>query len=790
MGFKFAARTLLELGKELISTDEVALYELIKNSIDAKSSVVAIVFHIVLQHSHYKESLEALKKGKSPKDVISAIERHLLLDSSQETRDQFLADLESEAADRASLKIGLQKAYTEYNWIEIRDEGHGMSLDELDEVYLTVGTRSRREENINGANYLGDKGVGRLSAMRLGDLLHVKTSRRGERRLNILSIDWTLFGHDASGQVGDIDVQPKRGELKIDTSAHGTVIRVSSLTGDWSRTRVTELLTGPIARMVDPFVPGRGNELIHVTHNETRILVPSIPLQLLKSAHAECHVKLTFDGDEPVFSGTVNYRLRNAQHKVSARGAEIYSLAQHLVKRKGKLGNAAVEYTPISSESLQELGPFEVDVYWYNRAVVEAISGLTEKKSQTKEQIAQWAGGPMLYRHGFRVLPYGDPDDDWLEMDKRAFAQSGFKLNRQQVIGRISIHSAHTALSEQTNREGLIQSDAADALKTLMIWLMHVEMRNLINEADEIERLKASADLQESLGEFHLAEQKVESSLVQLSANVPQSSRPALERVQNSVHTLIQKCAETIGKTEKALSDATDEREKFVYLAGLGLMTEFIFHELDRSLRHALSIIKDVRKQTPRSSTLMGLEEQLVTLHKRVSAFDELTGEKRQTKTKFELNDLVQSVIASHSREFERHQIEAAFTPGTPYEIKAVKGMMIQILENLVANSCYWLKQQMKYEPGFEPKIYFEVDKRGKTLTVSDNGPGVDPERRERIFKPFVTTKPPGQGRGLGLYISREVAEYHNWALRMGEEVGEYRDGRLNSFILNFGGQE
>lgn len=186
----------------------------------------------------------------------------------------------------------------------------------------------------------------------------------------------------------------------------------------------------------------------------------------------------------------------------------------------------------------------------------------------------------------------------------------------------------------------------------------------------------------------------------------------------------------------------------------------------------------------------MGLEEQLVTLHKRVSAFDELTGEKRQTKTKFELNELVQSVLASHSREFERHQITAIFTPGAPYEIKAVKGMMIQILENLVANSCYWLKQQAKYEPGFKPAIHFEVDKRRKTLTVSDNGPGVDPARRERIFKPFVTTKPPGQGRGLGLYISREVAEYHNWTLEMGEEVGEYRDGRLNSFVLNFGGQE
>ena len=61
----------------------------------------------------------------------------------------------------------------------------------------------------------------------------------------------------------------------------------------------------------------------------------------------------------------------------------------------------------------------------------------------------------MLYRHGFRVLPFGDPDDDWISLDKRAFGSSGFKLNRQQVFGRIRIETPHRYLSEQTNREGL-----------------------------------------------------------------------------------------------------------------------------------------------------------------------------------------------------------------------------------------------------------------------------------------------------------------------------------------------
>lgn len=71
----------------------------------------------------------------------------------------------------------------------------------------------------------------------------------------------------------------------------------------------------------------------------------------------------------------------------------------------------------------------------------------------------------MLYRHGFRILPLWEPKDDWLALDRNAFGESGFKLNRQQVLGRVLIHSSHLALSEQTNRQGLTGPDAESALR-------------------------------------------------------------------------------------------------------------------------------------------------------------------------------------------------------------------------------------------------------------------------------------------------------------------------------------
>jgi predicted P-loop ATPase len=59
--------------------------------------------------------------------------------------------------------------------------------------------------------------------------------------------------------------------------------------------------------------------------------------------------------------------------------------------------------------------------YWFNRSLLTAAEGVPDYK-QVQELIRGWAGGLMVYRDGFRVNPYGDPDDDWLDLDRKALA--------------------------------------------------------------------------------------------------------------------------------------------------------------------------------------------------------------------------------------------------------------------------------------------------------------------------------------------------------------------------------
>ena len=777
MNFTFAARTVLELGRELISSDEVALYELIKNAVDAQSPRVEIAVNVELPHAAYQEARAQVEEEEKGPPLVLDFIRRSMVNSDSAYSLALLEDLEDIRSKKVFLGR-LKKFYDESNFIEVRDTGHGMSYDELSDVFLRIGTPSRRKENIAGARHLGDKGIGRLSAMRLGDMLQVKTSRSKERYWNLLDIDWAKFSHDDDVDVDAIEIEPEVGDEKATPDEHGTTIRISALSSNWDLARFSDILQGKISRMVDPFEPGLANRLIVARHNGTRVQIPSVPKSLLHAAHAECHAEFRMVDGVPVLKGEINYRYRQRKRRIDAQGPDIYSLAQSAVKRRAKRGHAAFKLVAIRPSALKRLGDFKFDLYWYNRRVVTAVEGLTNNNTETRREISYWSGGPMLYRYGFRILPYGEPKDDWIALDQTAFGESGFKLNRQQVIGRVLLQTPHSALREQTNREGLIVSDTSDALTKILLWIVHVEMRGLINEADEIERIERREAEQQDTKSVLQTQARVKAALDRLRKKVGGTADKQIGALTRSVDSLTDQSQGLVKRMEAVIEEADEEREKFVYLAGIGLMTEFIFHELERAVAYTLDMVS---RGGMKHATLDSLREQLKTLHKRIAAFDELTGEKRQRRSTFDLSELVSTVIENHSREFARHGIKIEFdSPSQPYIIKAVRGMMIQILENLIVNAAYWLKQQIRFEPEFEPSLTITIDSKNRSLTIEDNGPGVTEDRHERIFQPFITTKPTGQGRGLGLYIARDMAEYHNWNLYMDDEVGRVREGRLN----------
>ncbi len=83
-------------------------------------------------------------------------------------------------------------------------------------------------------------------------------------------------------------------------------------------------------------------------------------------------------------------------------------------------------------------------------------------------------------------------------------------------------------------------------------------------------------------------------------------------------------------------------------------------------------------------------------------------------------------------------------------------------------------------KPQFIVRTHFQKDQEMVCIEIEDNGPGMDEEIRKRIFEPFYTTKPVGEGTGLGLSVSYFIiTESHN-----GEMVVESQPGLGTKFII------
>jgi hypothetical protein len=108
VSFRFAARTMLELGKELISSDEVALYELIKNGIDAGSPRIEVIARVVLPYRAYAAALENLDEGVPSHKVLTDIRTALLPGAPPDRNSSFMSTLDASAGRPLRLRAALK----------------------------------------------------------------------------------------------------------------------------------------------------------------------------------------------------------------------------------------------------------------------------------------------------------------------------------------------------------------------------------------------------------------------------------------------------------------------------------------------------------------------------------------------------------------------------------------------------------------------------------------------------------------------------------------------------------
>ncbi len=777
--FKVTARTVLELGSELISSDIIAFYELIKNSFDAGTqNGVEVRFNIVLRRNVY---LSLCARVSQPGENL------------QKVRDAALESLNSDAsvAGLAAARELLQKATSlpkltsalekvqRLSTIVVADTGTGMSLVDLTENFLVIGTASRKREvdkalarGDQKAPFLGEKGIGRLSAMRLGEYLCVESARKHDSKMNFLEINWADFAA-LDAMLQDIPIQPYKGSSKPSEEWSGTNIVIGALAEDWTKERVKRMAEYEFARLTDPFEDPKNRPRIVLFWNDERLTVPWMQQELLDHAHARVTGQYEFVKGVPQLRCTVEAIKLNFEHP-----KEIEQIVVPLPDLESALIGTSKE---IPDTALSTVGPFKFEMHWYNRQRLTGIEGIGELKA-VRELQERWSG-ILLFRDKFRVFPYGDDDDDWLGMDRRALRRSGYSLNKTQFIGRVRISRVtNPALLDQTNREGLRETPEQQVFLGIMQFVIQdVLFRFMKNVEKQYNSQKI--DLSDAKSEVDQLQNRAKNALKRLRTIAPKEGRDALEELEQTLFEF----TEFAERARKRIEEVEQESRQMIDMAGVGLMVEVVAHELARASENALENLNALRgKKVPAdiSERLESLRAQMKSLSKRVRVLDPLSVSGRQRTEVFNLNELVLETFDAHDAQFKRHNIRLTMDlPKEPVRIRAVKGMIVQIVENLISNSKYWLNMRTVRESGFVPSITVAVHDKPPTIIFEDNGRGIAPENREKIFKIFFSLKEKSKRRGLGLFIARECAEHNGGTLILDEHL-DPDTARLHRFIL------
>ena len=206
-------------------------------------------------------------------------------------------------------------------------------------------------------------------------------------------------------------------------------------------------------------------------------------------------------------------------------------------------------------------------------------------------------------------------------------------------------------------------------------------------------------------------------------------------------------------------------------LAGLGHLSAGLAHELNTPLASMTLILENLNEalpenlvqEFPKSTDLIqGQLNRISEIVKQMLEFGREPIKKRITI--FDLRTVVQSVLILAEGTFKQQKIRfSKKLHRSPVRVRASRWQMEHVLHNLLNNACYALRGMP------DPEIQLSLEKRdGQAfLEVRDNGCGIAEHDLPKLKDPFFTTKPPGEGTGLGLSVSHGYLDEHGGELEI-----------------------
>ncbi|WP_082016551.1 sensor histidine kinase [Cupriavidus sp. IDO] len=705
--FRPRARIMKTLGEELISSDTVAVIELVKNAYDANAKAVLIRF------------VPPLVAGDG--------------------------------------------------CIEVIDNGSGMSLETVRGAWMEPATPSKRKKKVSdGRRALGEKGIGRFAAARLATSLDLFSREPGSSKEVHAFFDWTQFENDETyldeifmpitqrpaqevSKSGVLNLLCELGELKgrYDYS-HGTVLRLNRLTQDWARSHFEDLQRG-LSRLVSPFA----------TLQDFRIKVSAPP------PFAEFSTEI----NPP---DSINYPHYLVEGEVNADGDCNISYSVLAIGRKesfsGKLFKTSAGW--IVSEpsantsadgSAPKCGPIRIHLRIWDR---DDLGNIVQKTGATLSSVRHDLdafAGVNIYRDNFRVMPYGEPNNDWLRLDMRRVQNPTTRLSNNQIVGYVSITAdGNPELQDQSNREGLRESEAFSDLQGIILSILAQ-----IETIRKVARVKGSRavakdEVRQRGGLF------AEVDLSPLRTHLEQA-HPS----DKAVTALVDEAAHSFARQLEEIKAVV---ARYQGLATLGKLMDVVLHDgrqpLMKIVSEAVLGQEDVDAVGDGSHPIFSkirhrfgsIEKQggaLRTVFRRIEPF---AGRKRGRPAQLYLEEIINGAFDLMETRVKQLGV-IVMLPKTQTLVRVDQAEIQEVIVNLLENSLFWLETVPKGARRIAVDVRRTAEEQVE-ITFADSGPGVPVAIRDSIFEPYFSSKP--NGVGLGLAISGEiVSDFYGGTLQL-----------------------
>ncbi|MCK9436166.1 MAG: ATP-binding protein [Synergistaceae bacterium] len=617
-------------------------------------------------------------------------------------------------------KNEIKKIIKEGGSITIYDDGCGMSLETIKKSWMEPATISKKvvkKSSARGRRYTGEKGIGRFASAKLSSDLKI-ISRVVDDNEVVVDFNWKDFDNNDL-YLDEVKCNWEvREPIEYTNDLHGTKLILTNLHSDWDEEKIRQFRIA-LQRLINPVSP---------------ILDFLIELDLPKE----------FDS----YSGTIespeslkrpNYSIKGTIDKDGIPSITFIS------KKKGE--SKLKDFVLLKKDEKFLTGSFDFDFRVWDLDP-ESIEELAKETDSTKKYVRdalKEIAGISIYRDGFRVLPYGDPKFDWARLDIRRVNNPTLRVSNNQIIGFISVElDKNPEFKDQSNREGLVESDAFSQLKDFIPRIL-----NQLEDKRYQERPRENESKENQEGLFTRFSIAPVAQLVQTKLPNDKEANELVAKTEANLQEGVKKIQEVLSRYRR--------------LSTLGLLIDIILHDGNNFLANIDSSAHLLGKELAKNEIdkkevaeyLNNINEGrkvLAQLFKRIEPFG---GRKRGRPKDIILEEAIANVFALYQNQLTKLNISYTL-PISQNEVRIDDGELQMIFVNLIQNSIYWLETIST-----DRKIQIDIERNDDELSVlfSDSGPGIKEEHQQIIFDPYFSTRPDGIGLGLTI-VGELVTEY------------------------------